>query len=341
MQAKLIFFALSASVVFGQAHAEESVTRVFRLHHIDKEQDLNEFATMVRTVSDLRDVKMDAAQKSMSVSGTPAQIATAEWLFTELDRQTLPGFSTKEFKVPNKEDDSVRVFFLRNAATVRDFQEQATAIRTITDMRQAFTFYTPRALAVRGTVDQIAATEWMIHELDQPADAKRTNSREYQMIDRDNRGDTAVRVFYLPYTSTLQSFQEVATLVRTIVEVRRVFTYNAPKALVVRGTPEAVALAAWFTNELGKPIAADAVASQTYRYDPENRGENIVRLFYVKDTATVAAFQQLATQIRTATQIRRVFTYNETRALAVRGTAEQVAMAEQMLQDRAQQIASK
>ena len=74
-------------------------------------------------------------------------------------------------------------------------------------------------------------------------------------------------------------------------------------------------------------------------HDP--RGENIVRVFYVKNVPTVQAFQQVATQIRTATSIRRVFTYNATMAMAVRGTAAQMAMAEQMLQDRARQVAAK
>jgi hypothetical protein len=296
---------------------------------------------MVRTVSDIRDVKLDAAQKSMSVSGTPAQIAVAEWLFIELDRQTLPAFSTKDFKVPNKEDDSVRVFFLPHAATVQNFQEIATSIRTVAEIRRVFTFNAPRALAVRGTADQIAATEFLVRELDQPADAKRTNSREYQMIDPANRGDTVVRVFYLPYTASVQSFQEAATLVRTIVEVRRVFTYNAPKALVVRGTPDQVALVAWFASELGKPVAAGVTTSPTYQYPDPYHNEGVVKVFYVKDTETVKDFQQVATQIRIATKLRRVFTYNETRALALRGTDEQVALAEQILQDRARQVASK
>ena len=54
----------------------------------------------------------------------------------------------------------------------------------------------------------------------------------------------------------------------------------------------------------------------------------------MKGAPTAAAFQQIATQIRTKTQIRRVFTYGGTNALAVRGTPDQVAAAEQMLKDR-------
>ena len=49
-------------------------------------------------------------------------------------------------------------------------------------------------------------------------------------------GDDVVRVFYLANTGTVQEFQEVATLVRSIGDIRYTFTYNAPKAAALRGT---------------------------------------------------------------------------------------------------------
>jgi hypothetical protein len=335
MRATLILFAMS--VAYGQ-----DVSRVFQLHHIDGEKDQYEFATLVRTVADIPNVLADAPKKTLSLSGSASQIATAEFLYTELDRQTVPDSVSQEYKVANNADDVVRLFFLPNATTIQSFQEVATTVRTIVEIRRVFTYNALRALAVRGTADQVAATAFLVGELDQPATAKRTDSREYQMIDTRKMGFTAVRVFYLPYTSTVQQFQEVATLVRTIGDIRQVFTYNAPKAMTVRGTPDQVALADWLIHELAKPVTAETVASQTYTYpDVNHDGQNVIRVFYVKDVPTVAAFQQVATQIRTATSIRRVFTYNATMAMAVRGTAAQIATAEQMLQDRARQVAAK
>jgi hypothetical protein len=334
MRATLILFAMSAA--FGQ-----DVSRVFQLHHIDGEKDQQEFAAMVRTISDIRQVFPDTAQKTLSVTGPATQIATAEFLYTELDRQTVPDSVTQEYKVANNADDVVRLFFLPNAAIVQDLQEVATTIRTIAEIRRVFALNTPRALALRGTADQIAAAAFMVNELDQPASAKKTDSPMHQMIDTANHGETAVRVFYLPYTSTVQQFQEVATLVRIIAEIRRVFTYNATKAMIVRGTADQMALVDWMVHELGKPVDPATLASLPYTLPSDPNAENIVRVFYVKDAPTVAAFQQVATQIRTATQVRRIFTYNATKAMAVRGTAAQLAMVDQMLQDRARQVAAK
>jgi general secretion pathway protein D len=72
-----------------------------------------------------------------------------------------------------------------------------------------------------------------------------TKRRDYE--------DEVVRVFYITNTTTVQEFQEIATAIRTVAEIRRVFTYNAQKAMVVRGTLDQVALAEKLVHDLDKP----------------------------------------------------------------------------------------
>ena len=329
-----IVFALSIGIAFGQ-----DVTRVFQLHHMDQTNELNQFATVVRTIAGVPNVSTDVAQKTLTVSGTASQIAIAEWLFTEMDRSAAPDSVTKQFNVSNNADDVARVFYLPNTATVQSFYEIATTVRTIMDVRLVCGYDSTRALAVRGTEDQIAAIDWMLHELDQPAGATRTDPAEYKVADTGPHPEPWVRVLYIPYTSTVQQFQEIATLVRTITETRRVFTYNAPRALVVRGTADQMAAILWLIHELGTPVAADKLVSPLYQMADDIHGENVVQVFYVKDAANVQDFQQIATQVRTTIKIRRVFTYNATMAMTLRGTADQIAAAGQMLKDR--QVAAK
>jgi hypothetical protein len=57
------------------------------------------------------------------------------------------------------------------------------------------------------------------------------------------------------------------------------------------------------------------------------------RVSYLTHSGTVASFQKIATQVRTMTQIRRLFTYNEPRAVAVRGTDGQIAMADKLFKE--------
>ncbi len=334
MRAAFLIFAF-ASILPGQ-----DGSRVFQFHHVETSQDLNEFATTVRTISDNPQVSVDTAQKSISVSGTPSQIAIAEFLFLQIDAASHPDPAPQELKVSSDGNDVVRVFYLSNTATIQGFQEIATSIRTITETRRVFTCNAPRALVIRGTADQIAATAFLTAELDQPAAAKRTDSRTYQMIDTANHGETAVRVFYVPYAATVQQFQEVGTVIRTVGEIRRVFTYNAPRALIVRGTADQVAMVDWTIHELGNPSTADASLPYAYTPDPRDH-ENVLRVFYVRDVGTVAALQQVATDLRNSTKMRLTFTYNEAKAIVTRGTTAEITAAEQMLQDRARQIAAK
>ena len=65
--------------------------------------------------------------------------------------------------------------------------------------------------------------------------------------------DFVVKTFYITNASTVQEFQEISTAVRTITNITRVFTVNPQKALVVRGSADAVALAEKLVHDLDKP----------------------------------------------------------------------------------------
>lgn len=74
-----------------------------------------------------------------------------------------------------------------------------------------------------------------------------TKRRDYE--------DNVVRVFYIQNATSVQEFQEIATAVRSITEIRRVFTYNAQRAILMRGTPDMIALAEKLVHDLDKPKA--------------------------------------------------------------------------------------
>jgi general secretion pathway protein D len=77
--------------------------------------------------------------------------------------------------------------------------------------------------------------------------------------------DEVVKTFYLTNVTSVQEFQEIATAIRTLTDIRRAFTYNAQKALVVRGTTDAVALAEKLVHDLDKPkseVIIDVIVMQ-------------------------------------------------------------------------------
>jgi general secretion pathway protein D len=74
-----------------------------------------------------------------------------------------------------------------------------------------------------------------------------------------------MKVFYVTNTTTVQEFQEIAQAVRTVPEARRTFTYNAQKAIIVRGTADQVAMAEKLIHDLDKPkseVVVDVVVME-------------------------------------------------------------------------------
>ena len=97
--------------------------------------------------------------------GTADQIAIAEWLFNDLDKQSQnPG--THELRLPGGGDDVVRVFYLTHAGTPQRLQEIATEVRSMAEIRRLFIYKAPSAMALRGTAGQIALADRLIQERD-------------------------------------------------------------------------------------------------------------------------------------------------------------------------------
>jgi hypothetical protein len=169
--------------------------------------------------------------------------------------------------------------------------------------------------------------------LDQPGDRANRSaaSGEYHPA---GAADDVVRVFYPAHTGTTQGLQEIATDVRAIGDIRRLFTRSEPAALIVRGTASQLALAAWLVAELDQPANQPPRTPAPHEYRPSGTADDVVRVFYLRHTESPQRLQQIAVDVRSATAVRRIFTYNGPRAMTLRGTAAQIAMADRMIAER-------
>jgi len=88
------------------------------------------------------------------------------------------------------------------------------------------------------------------------------------------------------------------------------------------------------TKSFWKPLSSNTVFvtndNVTKRRDYE---DHVVKVFYLQNVTTVQELQEIATNVRSVTDIRRLFTYNSQNAIVVRATADQVALAEKLIQD--------
>ena len=164
----LAIAALVVSVASAQAPAE-NVDRLLRFVHTEQTQSVQEIATMIRSMSDIGQLSVDMPQRTIALRGTAVQIALAEWLFNELDQpvaQRGQNSAAHEHRLSGGSDDVVRVFYLNRAATAERLQEIATQVRRMTEAQRLFTYTAPRALAIRGTADQIALADRLIKKRD-------------------------------------------------------------------------------------------------------------------------------------------------------------------------------
>jgi type II secretory pathway component GspD/PulD (secretin) len=239
---------LGLAVISALASAQD-LDRTFYLTHTDTTQQLMEVGTTIRTIADIQQINADQAQKSVTVHATPGQIAMAEWLFNELDSPAAQPSVPHEYRAPGNTDDLVRVFYVTTAASVQDFQEASTLVRTITGIRRVFTYNQRKALVIRGTGEQSGLAEWLLKELEPEAPS---STHEYRMEDFPHDFNV-VRVLRLAHAGNIQDFQKVATQIRSAANLTYIFTYNPLRAMAVRGTADQMAIVERVAQQLDHP----------------------------------------------------------------------------------------
>jgi len=193
---------------------------------------------------------------------------------------------------------------------------------------------TLNALAVRGTADQMALAEWMFNALDKaaPQPNQHTTSAEYLVPEGPGNRSPVVVILYLAHADTPQSLQEFVNLIRATGDFARAFPNNALKAVTVRGTADQMALARWLFDGLDQP--AQSPSTQEFRV--AGSSNDVARVFYLNHTAAPQGMQEFTAPIRTTANMQRVFPYLPPKALAIRGTPDQLALAARLIQEQDQ-----
>ena len=88
------------------------------------------------------------------------------------------------------------------------------------------------------------------------------------------------------------------------------------------------------TKAFWKPLSANAIFvtadNVTKRRDYE---EHVTRVFYLQNMTSPQELTEVMTAMRTVTEVRKVMPYNGQNAIIVRGTADQIELAEKVLND--------
>lgn len=233
-------FAILFAVLFPSV-ADQPVEAVFKLTQPQTARNLQEIVTVIRTVVGIRQVSSIVEQNSVKAVATADELRVAEWLIAGLDRTTT---SAQAYAVPGA-DEAVRVFYLTHAQTGQELQEMVMLVRSLADAQYVY-FYTPaKALVLRGNAWRISLAEWLISELNQPANAPRpADAREYRLPSAKDilpGSDVFVRIFYTRARTTEELSNMLTGLRSAVKMLPRSFINTARGAIIVRASAEKIA----------------------------------------------------------------------------------------------------
>jgi hypothetical protein len=213
-----------------------------------------------------------------------------------------------------------RVFELTHNQTPHDLQAMATLCSAVADLHHVSIGNARHSLAVEGDAGQIAVADWLVRQLEVPAAGPFPGASQYHP---PAGGDDVVRVFYVTQAARPEYLAEIATVIRAVGDIRKVFLYDARKAVAVRGSGAQVALAAWIVDQLNQPAQAPAPAPHEYKL----AGDDVARVFALTYPQTPQQLQEIVTLLRSITDIPRLFVCNARRSVILRGPAARVALA--------------
>ena len=317
--------------LFAFAAWGQTSEKVFYFAHLDTPQALQEVTNVVRMVGDIQDVFPVAANRSVTVKGTAEQIAVAAWLAAEMDK---PGGAagTRDFTLNDARAPLAQVAYLTHLETPRELQEVVNAIRSVTDLQRCVPLNQQKAIVMRGAAWQVKGADWLLGLLDRPAGALPAGGAapDFQVPDEGGNAfaGLVVRVVALSHLDTPQAIQELTNVTRSIADMQRCFPVQSRRVLVMRGNDDQMALAGWLLKQF------DAPAGQgTKEFTMGGAGGQIVQVAFV-NAATPQSLQETVNTIRTEAKMQRVYPFQTQKAIAMRGTADQLAQAQQAIQSR-------
>jgi hypothetical protein len=317
--------------LFAFAAWGQTSDKVFYFAHLDTPQALQEVTNMVRVVSDIRDLSPDVAKRTLTVKGTADQIAAAGWLTAEMDKAG-GATGTRDFPFNDPKAPLAQVVYLSHVDNPRELQDIVNAVRSVVDIQRCYPMNQQKAIVMRGLPWEVKAADWLLGGLDQPAGAQtgRAAPPDYRLPDENwnSRTGLVVRVAALTHLDTPEAIQEVTNVTRSLADIQRLFPIYSRRVLVMRGNDDQMALVDWLLKQFDGPAGQG-----TKEYKMGGAGGQIAQVAYT-NAGTLESLLETVSQIQTETKMTRVFGFPAQRAVAMRGTADQLAQAQQVIQSR-------
>src|SRR5262245_48568540 len=103
-------------------------------------------------------------------------------------------------------------------------RSRLSVLRVTADIQHLSMDGTKRRVTVEGTAEQIAMADWLVHQMDRPANGEFSGVHEYQPLAGSS---DVVRVFYVNHAPTFQGLQEMVTTIRSVADIQRICISSA------------------------------------------------------------------------------------------------------------------
>lgn len=137
-----------------------------------------------------------------------------------------------------------------------------------------------------------------------------------------------VRIFRLAHVNSAHSYNEVINAVRTIPEITRAFPYSSTWSIAVRGTQNQVDAAEWLAKQLDQPAPSPGQPRAERQLHTSDSHDPELRVLYFAHVAALPGRQEVTNALRVIPELTKVFPMNDIAAIAVRGSADRVRLAE-------------
>jgi len=249
-------------------------------------------------------------------------------------RITLVGLAAAALFAAPAFGQTEKTFYFTHPVSDPDMTAVATVARTMLDMQDISVDREHRAVVTHGPVEKLVTAEWLFEQLDHTASATPTH---YKMS--GEKGEVIAVIPVAP-TATLADLTAATTAIRTIVDLQRLFPYAAQRAIVGRGEPDKIAAAEWIVSQLS-PYQGPAPAGDSPPYPaaplrPDKAdSDSLVRVLRMDPKTTTSQLTAMVTAIRTVADIQRLFPFEANKALIMRASPAQVAVAEWLVHEMA------
>jgi hypothetical protein len=215
-----------------------------------------------------------------------------------------------------------RTVNLVNPVDALGSREILTLLRTVADVPSAS--MDAGRVTIEGSVEQLGRAEWLVHQIDRPADWQPSQQERDNPATREYAGK--IRIYFLANTPTPQAMQETLTILRTVLDTQRLFNYSRLHAVVLSGAQTQLDAVEWVLRQIDVPAGSVRVDSGLYRYVEEGPAPfDTVEVFALPDDFTAQRLNEMVRTLRSRPiSVMKIFNRTIPPSLVVHATAAQI-----------------